>query len=103
MKIGIGGKVMIKILDNWEIDSDGSQYILRYNTGLTRYDKKQEKDLPVYKNTTYHPSVEMALKCLANKIKMGIVESEVLTVKEAIKAFKEVNREMENILKGVER
>ena len=87
---------MIKI-NNWEIDSDGAQYKLQYNTG--KIDKKGNL---IYKDTTYHPSVEMALNCLAKKKKMQIVQSEELELSEAIEKFKEVNAEMRKILKGAQ-
>lgn len=87
---------MIKI-SNWEIDSDGAQYILQFNTG--KVDKRGDL---IYKDTTYHPSVEMALNCLAKKKKMQIVQTEELDLSEAIEKFKEVNEEMREILKGVQ-
>lgn len=87
---------MIKI-SNWEIDSDGAQYILQFNTGKT--DKRGNL---IYKDTTYHSSVEMALNCLAKKKKMQIVQSEELNLSEAIEKFKKVNEELKEILKGVQ-
>lgn len=81
---------MIKLENNWEIDSDGMQYILHQFTGNT--DKEGRK---VYRDTTYHVSVEKALESLIRKKQRETVAENEMSLQEAIKCFREINEELE--------
>lgn len=90
---------MIKLNNNWVIDSDGCQYILKQDTGAI--DKRGEK---VYRSTSYHASVEQALCKLIKMEQMNYIEENEITLKEAINKFQEINdrliRELHEAIKG---
>ena len=84
---------MIKVIDNWYIDSDGTQYILQEDSK-----KKTKKGEKRFKNQSYFKDLEGAFLSLKRKYEMKEIESKSLTLGEAIKEIRLNNERFEELL-----
>lgn len=74
-----------KCLGNYEVDVSDS-YTLRLNTGKTAFDKKSQKDVPVYDVQGYFSTLEGALMKAAKLLTLEQC-GDVVTLKEYIQTL----------------
>ena len=90
---------MIRLDSKYAIKSDGTQYILGVPTKST---DKAGKEIETWSDCKYLPTMEMALTVFIRmKQKKFVEENEVLTIRECIEGFEKINKEIEELLKGV--
>ncbi len=85
---------MIKVENDWVIESDGMQYILKERTYT--YDKHGRE---LFKTPTYYHSVEDALKGYARYKQLNFVKDNDMSVAQAIMEFKKINDDLEKIVR----
>lgn len=80
---------MIAIENGWLIDADIYQFVLKERTFT--YDKNGNE---LYKNQTYHHSIEDALTYYAKIKQRKFVEENYINLSQAIKEFRKINEEI---------
>lgn len=84
---------MIKINENLYIDADDNQYMLRKFIGK---DKDGEN---IYKTITYHRTLNEVFVAVIRQRQYKLVAENKLTLQEALKGFKQIEEETEQMLK----
>ena len=83
----------IEIYKDWIIRSDSMNIILCKSAGM-RYDKKIKSEYEIYREESFHASIEQALAALCRK---EIRASEATTLKELKKCYTELSRLLTDI------
>lgn len=89
---------MIKLENNWEIESTPSCYVLRQFSG-TRIDKKTGEEITVYKNETYHEDLLHSLARYKKRLQEEYVSSGTKTIDEVINFLTNQETIFEKLLK----
>ena len=80
---------MIKLQNNYEIQSDGNSYQLVINTG------KQDKDgKTVYNAQGYYSSLEQCLQAYCCKNMMNKVSKEEMSLQDVLRELQELKKEV---------
>lgn len=86
---------MVKLINDWELDSDGTGYVVRLNTG------KVDKDgNPIYAKTKYPSTIEDGLKIVRRELLKDYIKENDVTMLELIKEMKRLNEQFDELLKG---
>lgn len=88
---------MIKLIDGWELDSDGMSYIVRKNSGKTYIDK-QGKEIVVYSKTKYPRDIASGLRMVKNEVLKDDIANSDMNMDQLIKRIEELNDEFERLL-----
>lgn len=86
---------MIKLINDWELDSDGTGYVVRLNTGEVDKDGN-----PIYAKTKYPSTIEDGLKIVRRELLKDYIKENDVTMLELIKEMKRLNEKFEELLKG---
>ena len=86
------GDKMIDLGQNYYIDADEYQYMVKKWTG---YDKD---GTDVYKILSYHSTIQMALESVMRKYQRKMISESTITLRDAIDEFDRINNDMRKIL-----
>lgn len=86
---------MIKLINDWELDSDGTGYVVRLNTG-----KVDKKGNSIYAKTKYPSTIEDGLKIVRRELLKDYIKENDVTMFELIKEMERLNKQFEELLKG---
>ena len=86
---------MIKLINDWELDSDGTGYVVRLNTG-----KVDKKGNLIYAKTKYPSTIEDGLKIVKRELLKDYIKENDVTMLELIKEMERLNEQFEKLLKG---
>lgn len=84
---------MIKINENLYIDADDNQYMLRKFIG------KDKDGEDIYKTITYHRTLKEVFVAVIRQRQYKLVAENKLTLQKALKGFKQIEEETEQMLK----
>lgn len=89
---------MVIINEQYQVISDGTQFILQK---LVEAEKKDTKEKYIRKdNVGYYPSLEMALKGCLHKILLEEVQEKTMTLKEVIEVIEKFHYSFREYLNG---
>lgn len=92
---------MIHIIDDWYVDVDDYQYILKKDLYRTRIDKKTGKESNEYKIAGYYSSLSKAIDGLGRKIILEDLQGRSTELAEACACIREQTDRWERIKKDI--
>lgn len=94
---------MIKLFDNWIIEIDSRNYVLAQVTGTTMLKTKDggtvETDVKKYYG--FYPGISEALSALGKELSREKLMDGVYTLTEALRAIRESNQQVADLLEQV--
>jgi len=96
-----GRRKMIHVIDDWYIDVDEYQYIVKKDLHRVRTDKKTGKAVDEYRAVSYHSSLSKALKSLGRKIILDDLQGQSMELEEACTRIKAQADRWETIMKNI--
>ena len=87
---------MIKVTEDYFIDADESQYILKKD--MHRKDKNGND---IYSNLAYCGTIKRCLERLCEILNRKDIEAKDMTLSEAIKMFNDRNKEFAELMSGI--
>ena len=93
---------MIRINDDWVVDVDQYNYILKKDMHRTvKAKKKGEQDVPLYVTKGYFSSLRKALDRLGEEIIMDRLRGPEMSLREATQAIRECTEEWRRLCEEV--
>ena len=92
---------MIHIIDDWYVDVDDYQYILKKDLHRTRIDKRTKKETEEYKIAGYYSSLSKALDGLGKKIILDDLQGVSTELAEACTHIREQTDRWKNLTKEI--
>jgi hypothetical protein len=93
-----GGELMVRVNDDWVVDVDTYNYILKRDMHrMVRGKKKEDPDVPLYTIKGYFPSLSAALNHLGEEMVRERLTEGVRTLREAVQAIQECREEWRKI------
>ena len=80
---------MIRLKNNYQIQSDGNSYQLVYNT-----DKLDKEGKQIYTTCGYYSGLEQALQAYSRRLVMDKVANEDICLYDVLNELKEIKREI---------
>lgn len=87
---------MIKLINNWELDTNGTGYVVQLNSG-----KKDKYGRYIYTKTLYPSTIINALKTVRNELLKDYVKENDVTMSDLIDKIDSLNKEFEQLLTNV--
>lgn len=95
---------MIRVNDDWIIDVDDHNYILKRDRHRTYQQKQKEgtyKEVPAYETVSYHPTALRALERLGEEIIREKLKGPEMCLHEAVVAIRECTEEWRELVRLV--
>lgn len=86
---------MIRLINDWELDSDGTGYVVRLNSG-----KVDKEGNCIYTKTKYPSTIQDGLRIVRREMLKDYIKENDVTMLELIKEMKRLNEQFEELLKG---
>lgn len=92
---------MIHIIDDWYVDVDDYQYILKKDLHRKRKDRKSGAETDEYKTAGYYSSLSKAIDALGNKFILEDLRGRSTELAEACTRIREQTDRWESIKKDI--